>query len=71
MFKAVCRGWFVGVSVLFTPMLVLIALFSPEAPPNIWFAIPLVPVIAGVQGVLVGALVCLGLKIWPINKLKL
>ena len=68
MFKAVWKGWSVGVTALFTPLLILAALFSPEPPPNIWLVIPMVPFIACFQGALIGALVCLGLKIWPIKE---
>ena len=68
MFKTVWKGWSVGVTVLFTPLLILIALFSPQVPANIWIAIPLVPVIACLQGIMVGGLVCLGLKIWPMTQ---
>ncbi len=65
MFKSVWKGWSVGVSVVFTPLLILAALLAPEPPPGIWYAIPLVPAIACLQGIMVGGLVCLGLKIWP------
>lgn len=71
LFKHVWRGWFVGVSVLFTPILLLVALFAPEAPPQMAFGVLMVPVIAAFQGGIVGGLVMLGVTIWPIKQGKL
>tara|TARA_R110002049_G_scaffold308857_1_gene514517 strand:+ start:59 stop:289 length:231 start_codon:yes stop_codon:yes gene_type:complete len=68
MFKAVWKGWTVGASVLFIPLFILVALFSPKPPLFIWLVIPMVPFIACLQGVLIGVLVCIGLKIWPIKE---
>ena len=67
LFKQVWKGWFVGVSVLFTPILLLVALFAPEAPPQMAFGVLMVPVIAAFQGVIVGGLVLLGATIWPLK----
>lgn len=64
-FKLVWRGWFVGVSALFTPLFLFAALFSPHAPREMLFSVPLIPVIAAMQGVMAGGLVVLGLTIWP------
>ena len=71
LFKHVWRGWFVGISVLFTPILLLVALFAPDAPPQMAFGVLMIPVIAAFQGVIVGGLVMLGVTIWPIKQGKL
>ncbi|WP_445360965.1 hypothetical protein ACJJIL_00905 [Microbulbifer sp. EKSA005] len=63
MFTQIWKGWTTGVSVIFTPLFLIAALVQPDAPGNMLLAAPLVPIIAAGQGVLVGALVCLGLKI--------
>ncbi|WP_444911337.1 hypothetical protein [Microbulbifer sp. PAAF003] len=63
MFKQVWKGWTASVSVIFTPLILIAALIQPDAPENLLLAVPLVPVIAAGQGVLIGALVCFGLKI--------
>lgn len=48
-----------------TPTLLLAALFLPEIPPRAAFGVLVVPVIAALQGIMVGGLVVLGLTIWP------
>ncbi|WP_299941928.1 hypothetical protein [uncultured Microbulbifer sp.] len=63
MFKQIWKGWTTSVSVIFTPLFLIAALVQPEAPDNMLLVVPLVPVIAAGQGVLIGELVCLGLKI--------
>jgi len=63
-FKWVWRGWFVGVSVIFTPIFLLITFFHPDMPYKSAFMIPLVPVIAALQGLIVGGIVIAGLKLW-------
>ena len=64
-FKMVWRGWFVGATAIFTPLFLLAALFAPDAPKEMAFAVLLVPFIAALQGVMFGGLVVLGLTIWP------
>ena len=68
MFKKVWKGWTVGVSAVFTPILFLVALIQPDAPKSMLLAVPLVPVIAAGQGVLIGGIVCIGLKILSLKK---
>jgi hypothetical protein len=63
-FKLVWRGWFVGVSAIATPLFAILALL-PDAPPVPLFFVPIVPLVAALQGLLVGALVLIGLTIWP------
>ncbi|WP_194842700.1 hypothetical protein [Endozoicomonas sp. OPT23] len=63
MFKNIWKGWTVGVSVIFTPLFLLISLVQPDVPTSMLLAVPLIPVIAALQGVLISSLVCLGLKI--------
>ena len=67
LFKHVWRGWFVGVSVLFTPLFLLAALFAPDAPPQMMFGVFMIPIIAAFQGVFAGGLVLLGVTIWPVK----
>lgn len=69
-FKFVWRGWVVGVTAVFLPLFILAALLNPEAPENMVYGIPLIPVIAAFQGAIVGSLVVLGLKIWPPKELS-
>lgn len=71
LFKHVWRGWFVGVSVIFTPIFLLAALFSPDTPPQMAIGALMVPVIAALQGVMFGGLVVLGVSIWPLKESKL
>ena len=68
LFKQVWRGWFVGVSVLITPLALLAALLAPETPPQMVFGVLMIPVIAAAQGIIVGGLVLLGLTIWPFER---
>ena len=68
LFKQVWRGWFVGVSVLITPLALLAALLAPETPPQMVFVVLMIPVIAAAQGIIVGGLVLLGLTIWPFER---
>lgn len=68
MFKQIWKGWTTAVSVIFTPLVLVIALVQPDVPENMLLAVPLVPVIAAGQGVLIGALVCIGLKILALKK---
>jgi len=63
MFKKVWLGWTIGVSVVFVPVFILVSLVQPDAPKSMLFAIPILPLIAAFQGVLIGGLVCLGLKV--------
>ena len=65
LFTRVWRGWAVGVSVVFVPISLLVAVLSDEAPDQLLYLIPVVPLIAALQGLLVAALVVLGLKILP------
>ena len=67
LFKLVWRGWFVGASILFIPLFLLLVLFGPEIPKESLLAIPLIPIITAVQGVFVGILVLLGVSIWPLK----
>lgn len=60
----VWRGWFVGGSVLLAPILLVLGL-TGDRPRELLLAALLTPVITAVQGLLVGALVLLGLRIWP------
>jgi hypothetical protein len=69
-FKFVLRGWFLGVSVIFTPVLMLVSIFNPDVPKEMAFAIPLVPAIAAMQGIMVGGIVVLGLKLWQPKELR-
>ncbi|GJM05204.1 MAG: hypothetical protein DHS20C09_11950 [marine bacterium B5-7] len=64
-FKLVWRGWFVGVSAIFTPLFILGLLVEPSFEAVPLYGVILVPVIAAFQGVMAGGLVCLGLAIWP------
>ena len=68
LFKLVWRGWFVGVTVLFVPLLLVAVIISPETPPEMKYGILMVPFIAAAQGALVGGLVLLGVTIWPIKR---
>lgn len=68
MFKKIWKGWTTAVSVIFTPLFLMVALVQPDAHKNMLLAVPLVPLIAAGQGVLIGALVCLGLKILALKK---
>ncbi len=63
MFKQIWKGWTIGVSIIFIPFLILSALLQADVPKSMIFAIPLVPVIAALQGVLIAAVICLGLKV--------
>ena len=63
-FKLVWRGWFVSVTAIFTPLFAILALL-PGTPSVPLFSVPIIPLVAALQGVLVGALVLLGLTIWP------
>ncbi|MEZ5615987.1 MAG: hypothetical protein R3E35_12320 [Rhodocyclaceae bacterium] len=69
-FKFVWRGWFVGVSVILTPVLLLVSILNPDVPKEMVFAVALVPVIAAMQGVMVGGIVVLGLKLWRPKELR-
>ncbi|WP_299948035.1 hypothetical protein [uncultured Microbulbifer sp.] len=68
MFKQIWKGWTKAVSVIFTPLFLIVALVQPDAPENMLLGVPLVPVIAAGQGILIGAMVCLGLKILSFKK---
>ncbi|WKD48223.1 hypothetical protein [Microbulbifer spongiae] len=68
MFKQIWKGWTTSVSVIFTPLFLIVALVQPDAPENMLLAVPLVPVMAAGQGVFIGAMVCLGLKILSFKK---
>ena len=70
MFKQILKGWTIGVSIIFTPLLLIVALVQTDAPKNMIFAVPIVPVIAAFQGVLIGAIICLGLKVLSFKKTK-
>ena len=63
-FKLVWRGWFVGVSAIATPLFAIHSLLAAAPSVPLYF-LPIVPLIAALQGLLVGALVLLGLTIWP------
>ena len=67
MFKQVWKGWTVGVSAVFLPVFLIVALVQPNTPDKLLFAIPLIPIIAAGQGILIGVIVCLGLKIVSLN----
>jgi hypothetical protein len=67
-FKMVWRGWFAGVTAIFTPLFILVAILSPETPKQMLLAVPLIPLVAAVQGAMFGGLVILGLTIWPSKK---
>lgn len=67
LFKLVWRGWFVGATLLFIPLYFLLVLLEPEIPKESMLAIPLIPIITAVQGIIVGALVLLGVSIWPLK----
>lgn len=64
-FKMVWRGWFVGATIIFIPLIMLTIMLSPEAPKSILLSVFLIPLIAALQGLIVGGLVILGLTIWP------
>ncbi|MEE8057092.1 MAG: hypothetical protein V3T17_04560 [Pseudomonadales bacterium] len=68
MFKQIWKGWTVSVSIIFTPLFLFIALAQPDVPEGMLLVVPLVPVIAAGQGVLIGAMVCLGLKVLSLRK---
>jgi len=65
MFIQVVKGWAVGITILFVPVIILEVALSPEVPILMLLAIPVVPIIGALQGVLIGAIVCLGLKALP------
>lgn len=67
LFRAVWRGWFVGATVVLVPLMLLAALLRPEAPVQMFVAPLLVPLITAIQGIFVGALVVLGVTIWPMR----
>jgi hypothetical protein len=66
-FKVVWRGWFYGVLVIFLPFFAVAALVIGFGSGK-WEALlypVMVPLIAGLQGVIAGWLVLLGLKVRP------
>ena len=69
MFGLVWRGWFAGLLVIMLPLWLLAtiaALVTGErGAVQMLGGIVLLPLIAAGQGVLVGGLVVLGLKVWP------
>ncbi|MFV8783210.1 hypothetical protein ACNKU7_12385 [Microbulbifer sp. SA54] len=67
LFAKIWRGWSVGVSVLFLPVLLVVSLMADETLDQFMYVIPAVPLIAAFQGFLVAGLVMLGLKIWPLK----
>jgi hypothetical protein len=64
LFVLIWRGWFVGGSLLLAPILLVLGLMG-DRPRELLLAALLAPVIAALQGLMVGALVLLGLRIWP------
>lgn len=64
-FKMVWRGWFVGATIVFVPMILLTIFLIPQLPISAIFAVLLVPVVTAFQGVIFGGVVVLGLKVWP------
>lgn len=68
-FRLVWRGWFYGVLVIFLPFFVVAALVVGFGAGK-WEALlypVMVPLVAGLQGVVAGWLVLLGLKLRPPN----
>lgn len=63
-FQLIWRGWFVGVTAIFTPLFAILGLL-PNTPSVPLIFLPIVPLVAALQGVLIGGLVLLGLTIWP------
>ncbi|MCL6415117.1 hypothetical protein MIB92_05600 [Aestuariirhabdus sp. Z084] len=68
MFKDVWKGWTVGVTIIFMPLMALVGLLSPEPPPQVWVAVISTPIIAALQGILIAALVVVGLKVASFKK---
>ncbi len=70
LFHLVFRGWFAGVTAIFVPFLFLGLLVSvlpdnDESAVGMMLGVFMVPFIAAMQGLMIGALVLFGLKIWP------
>jgi hypothetical protein len=64
LFKLIWRGWFVAGTVLFSPILLVLSL-TGDRPRELLIAVFMAPLIFALQGLLFGALVLLGLRIWP------
>lgn len=64
-FKMVWRGWFVGATIIFVPMILLAIFLIPQLPISATFLVLLAPVVTAFQGVIFGGIVVLGLKVWP------
>ena len=72
LFRLVWRGWFVSVTVIFVPLYLvshLIGIGGGDSVSGVssLVIVVLIPIIAALQGVVVGALVVLGNKIKPIK----
>ena len=66
-FKMIWRGWFVGATIILTPMILLALIITPQLPMGAFLAVLLVPIVAAFQGVIFGGIVVLGLSLWPIK----
>jgi len=68
MFKQIWKGWTIGISIIFIPLFLIASLVQTDAPENMIFTVLLVPFIAAFQGVIIGAIICLGLKVLSFKK---
>ena len=73
LFKVVWRGWFIGTTAIFMPILLLAAITkilpnSDSSSYEVVLGILMVPLIAAMQGMLAGGLVLLGLKLRPVKE---
>lgn len=65
-FTDVWRGWSIAMTVLSAPVVLLYIVLVPEQRAEVWPVIFLVPIIAMGQGVMIGAVVVLGNKLWSL-----
>jgi hypothetical protein len=67
LFLLIWRGWFTFTTVVFTPIFLLSCLFVPGVSKEMLIAVPIIPIVAAMQGAILAAVILLGLKIWPIK----
>ena len=73
MFSTIWKGWFYGVTAIFLPITLLasiVVIFAGgnESPLEMILSVFMVPIIAAIQGVIVGGIVVFGLFIASIVK---
>ena len=67
LFKTVWKGFFVGGSLVFTPLFLVMMMTYPVIKPTSYFAVLAVPLVIGIQGLIVACTVVLGVSIWPVK----